>query len=131
MLVPVSGTERSRRGAELAFTTVPPARTRYIAVYVVERTLTTGSAANTVDAVRQDIPALGERHGCHVTTQARHDPSPADAIMRAAGSIQADLLVIGAERRIGDELSLGKTVSALVRTWRGDMVILANQRTSA
>jgi Kef-type K+ transport system membrane component KefB/nucleotide-binding universal stress UspA family protein len=131
MLIPVSGTESSRRGAELAFAIVSPARTRCVAVHVVEQTPAVGSAVNTVEAVRDDIAALGERHGFHVTTQTRHDTVPADAIMRTAASIRADLLVIGAERRLGDGLSLGKTVSALVRNWRGDMVILANQRMTA
>jgi nucleotide-binding universal stress UspA family protein len=131
MLIPVSGTESSRRGAELAFALAPPARTRCVAVHVVEPTPARGSAANTVEAVRDDIAALGERHGFHVTTQARHDTVPANAIIRAATSVGADLLVIGAERRAGDMLSLGKTVSALVRAWRGDMVILANQRMTA
>jgi len=131
MLIPVSGTESSRRGAELAFAIVPPARTRCVAVHVVEQTPAIGSAANTVEAVRHDIATLGERHGFHVTTQARHDTKPADAILRAAASIRADLLVIGAERRIGDVLSPGKTVSALVQAWRGDMVILASQRMTA
>jgi nucleotide-binding universal stress UspA family protein len=125
MLIPVSGTESSRRGAELAFAIVPPARTQCVAVHVVEQMPT---SASTVEAVRDDIAALGERHGFHVTTQARHDMSPADAIISTGASIRADLLVIGAERRIGERLSLGKTVNALVRAWRGDMVILANQR---
>jgi nucleotide-binding universal stress UspA family protein len=131
MLIPVTGTASSRRGAELAFAIVPPARTRCVAVHVEEQTSGSGSAANTVEAVREDIAALAERHGFHVTTQARRDTTPAEAILRTAAAIRADLLVIGAERRIGDGLSLGKTVNAVVRTWRGDMVILANQHMAA
>jgi Kef-type K+ transport system membrane component KefB/nucleotide-binding universal stress UspA family protein len=126
MLVPVSGTESSRRGAELAFAIVPPNSASCIALHVIEPAQRGDGAAATMNAVRDDIAVLGDRHGFQVATEVQHDMTPAEAILQTAADRGVDLLVIGADRRVGEVLSLGKTVSSLMHAWRGNLVILAN-----
>jgi hypothetical protein len=85
-----------------------------------------GSLTTTQEAVRDDVVALGARHGIHVTVAVRRGVEPARAILRAGPTSGARLLVLGAERRIGARLSLGKTVNTLTGAWRGDLVVLVS-----
>jgi Kef-type K+ transport system membrane component KefB/nucleotide-binding universal stress UspA family protein len=128
ILIPVNDTESSRRGAELAFGISPPTSTRCVVVQVIEHEAPRRwGLATTAEAVRDTIAALAARHGFHVTILQRRDADPAPTILRTAAATRADLLVIGADRRVGEALALGKTVAAVTRGWRGDLVILANQ----
>ena len=72
-----------------------------------------------------DVIALGKRHGFDVKTVIRLDIAPGEAILSEAARARANFLVIGANRRVGESLVLGKTVSLLLERWNGDLVILA------
>jgi len=129
VLVPVNGTQSSRRGAELAFAIVPPSKANVVVTYVMEESPSPALGDRMRSPARRqrdEMIALGEWHGFEVTMVVHRDEEPAArAILRTAASRGANQLVIGAERRAGSALALGKTVGALVREWRGELVILA------
>jgi nucleotide-binding universal stress UspA family protein len=132
MLVPVNGTDMSRRGAELAFAMVPPADTHCVALHVAEvadGARQTGSqpepATAAERAVLHDVEELAERHGFALRTVLHREVEPGEAILSEAVSGRADLIVIGASRRVGDTLALGKTVSLMLKRWNADLVVLA------
>jgi nucleotide-binding universal stress UspA family protein len=132
VLVPFSGTEVSRRGAELAFALTSPETTTVTAVHISRRKAARGKRAppdaassQAEAAVLDDATKLGAHYGFKVATAIHLDDAPEDAILREAARVEADLLVIGAARRVGEALYLGKTVAALMERWTGDLVVLA------
>jgi Kef-type K+ transport system membrane component KefB/nucleotide-binding universal stress UspA family protein len=132
ILVPVNGTEPSRRGAEIAFAISPAASTRLTALHVSQRTDTAnGGRRNrarqrTERALLKDVTALAKRYGHeHIDTSVQTEEAPDAAILNEAKRIGADLIVIGAARRTGDSLYLGQTVTSVSSQWNGAIVLLA------
>ncbi len=132
ILVPVNGTEPSRRGAEIAFAISAADATRITALHVARRTGTTnGGGQNrarqrTERALLKEVVALARRYGHETIRTAVQAKEPPDvAILKEAERIGADLIVIGAARRIGDSLYLGQTVANVLAKWNGAIVLLA------
>lgn len=132
-LVPVVGTETSRRGAEIAFALAPARSSRVTALHVAQR----GGGAGTREpagrtrsrrsaekAVLDDVTELAKRYG-HDEIQAavRTDMAADAAIIEEARRSRADLIVIGASRRVGEALYLGETVASVLRQWKGAVVL--------
>ncbi|HWG06925.1 MAG TPA: cation:proton antiporter [Beijerinckiaceae bacterium] len=132
MVVAVNGTEASRRGAELGFALVPPKNTTVRALHIPEREVTEDASGRRRDrwkterAILDDVTELGQRYGFDVKTRIRRHASAAEAILQEAFGTKANLVVIGAQRRIGKTLFLGRTVTALLESWPGSLVVLAN-----
>lgn len=134
ILVPVNGTAASRRGAEIAFALSPARESTITAVYVTERTETRadgrrGRAASvrreTERAVLEDAVALAERYGHNGMETAIHcETAPEDAIADEAEYAGANLIVIGADRRVGRSLYLGQTVERVLQRWNGALVLI-------
>jgi nucleotide-binding universal stress UspA family protein len=49
---------------------------------------------------------------------------PDAAIVAEAERIGADLIVIGASRRIGDTFYLGQTIASVLSQWKGAIVLV-------
>lgn len=135
ILVPVNGTEPSRRGAEIAFALSPAKSSRVTALHVAERvrasphgTARRGRSQRRAEqALLEDISALGRRYGfSDVRTAVHTKESPDEAILAEARRIGADLIVIGAARRTGDELYLGQTVANVLARWKGAFVLVVS-----
>jgi Kef-type K+ transport system membrane component KefB/nucleotide-binding universal stress UspA family protein len=132
ILVPVNGTPASRRGAEIAFALSPAHESAITALYVAERSKTDarrGRKASvrreTERAVLEDAVALGERYGHDDMETAVHcETAPEDAIVEEAEYMGANLIVIGADLRVGHSVYLGQTVERILQTWRGGLVIV-------
>jgi Kef-type K+ transport system membrane component KefB/nucleotide-binding universal stress UspA family protein len=126
-LVPVNGTEASRRGAELAFALASPEGSRIAALLVSERkarSLAKQARDRTEKAILADITALAARHGFDDLRTAVHmSEAPDAAILEEAKRTAAELIVIGTSRRAGDVLFLGETTSSLLKTWKGAFVV--------
>jgi Kef-type K+ transport system membrane component KefB/nucleotide-binding universal stress UspA family protein len=132
ILIPVNGTENSRRGAEIAFAIAPAGMTQLTALHVSQRTDMENaggrdrSRRRTERALLKDVTALAKRYGHETIRTSVHTDEPPDAaILSEARRIGADLIVIGAERRTGDSLYLGQTVANILEQWDGAVVLLA------
>jgi nucleotide-binding universal stress UspA family protein len=134
ILVPVNGTEPSRRGAEIAFALSPAGESRVTALHVAERIRTRARTARrgrsqkrAEQALLEDISALGRRYGFNdIRTAVHTKDAPDEAILAEAERIGADLIVIGAARRTGDALYLGQTVANVLARWTGAIVLVAS-----
>jgi Kef-type K+ transport system membrane component KefB/nucleotide-binding universal stress UspA family protein len=131
ILVPVNGTEASRRGAEIAFALSPAAGGKVTALHVAQRTGTgerarRGSARRRAEkAVLDDTAALGRRYGYdEIEIAVRTKVDPDAAIIAEAERTGADLIVIGASRRIGDTFYLGQTIASVLSKWKGAIVLV-------
>ncbi|HTO40681.1 MAG TPA: cation:proton antiporter [Rhizomicrobium sp.] len=132
ILVPVNGTETSRRGFELALAMAAAETSRITALYIAD----TGSDAASKSARRStarrkaqsavlaDVTELAKRYGHTIHTAVHLEGAPDDAILKEAKTQNTDLIVIGANRRVGDTLYFGKTVAALLEHWKGAIVVV-------
>jgi Kef-type K+ transport system membrane component KefB/nucleotide-binding universal stress UspA family protein len=133
ILVPVNGTEASRRGAEMAFAMSPPKNSRIVALHVAERRPASGArrrsrgGRRTEKAALDDIAMLAARYGFdEIETSVHTEVSPDEAILSEAERSHCDLIVIGTTRRIGDSLYLGQTVESVLRSWKAAAVLVAS-----
>jgi len=133
ILVPVNGTEASRRGAEIAFALSPAKDGKVTALHVAQRAGTTGGARRAgarrkaEKAVLEDIAALAKRYGYDEIQTAMHiRATPDAAIIAEAERARSDLIVIGASRRIGDAFYLGQTVASVLSQWKGAIVLVVS-----
>lgn len=131
IIVPVNGTEPSRRGAELAFAITPAGSAKFTALHVAER-LAPGSRRGGIvrrraeRSLMNDVAALADRYGHkEIATTVRTNDAPDAAILAEAERVNADLIVIGAAKRTGDALYLGQTVANVLARWQGAIVLLA------
>ena len=120
ILVPVNGTDASRRAAEIGFTVARASDAEVTVLYVTRssggkgngRSPARGTRRQDV-AVLKDIGALAERYGLDVRRSIRADTAPDEAIIREAKR-GYDLIVLGANRRPGDTLFFGNTAAAVL-----------------
>ncbi len=127
VLIPVSGTDVSLDGAEVAFVLARATGATARAVYVSPRSAR-GAAGATVrrseEAVLKQITLLAARHGVEVATQiAKHELT--DAPILKEGQSREDLIVMGVSRRPGDVLFFGNTAAALMKKWKGSILLVA------
>jgi Kef-type K+ transport system membrane component KefB/nucleotide-binding universal stress UspA family protein len=115
ILVPVNGTEPSRRAAEVAFATARAARAPVTVLYVAPpanggRKRSRGMA----DAMLKDIVALGESYDVDVKTAVRTEHTADEAVLKEVEKRKHNLIVIGVERRPGEKLFFGETATAIL-----------------
>ena len=80
-------------------------------------------------AVLRDTAELGARYGFRAVATVSHtDIAPDDAILEEAKRTEADLIVIGATRRVGDDLFLGETVANVLQEWTGPIILVIAAR---
>jgi Kef-type K+ transport system membrane component KefB/nucleotide-binding universal stress UspA family protein len=134
MVVPVNGTEASRRGAEIAFAISPARDSDVTALHVANRAASnaTGRPARrgrsrTEAAVIKDATLLARRHGYErIRTSVHTDVAPEEAILEEARKRKANVIVIGTSRRVGEGLYLGQTVANVLRKWNGAAVLVVS-----
>jgi Kef-type K+ transport system membrane component KefB/nucleotide-binding universal stress UspA family protein len=120
ILVPVTGTALSRRGAEVAFLLARPLNAAVTALYVSTwpqvRSLGKPSRLSMTrrneEAVLKDIAGLAGRYGVDVRTAIEAHSSPDIPILKLAS--RHDLIVMGVQRRPGDVLFLGNTAARIM-----------------
>jgi len=123
ILVPVNGTDVSRRAAEIAMTFARATDAQVTAFYV---TRANGPGANRrkstarrratrrgEHAVLKDIAALGDRYEVAVRSTTRVNLAPDEAILKEAKR-GYDLIVLGVSRRPGDRLFFGNTAASVL-----------------
>jgi len=123
ILVPVNGTEVSRRAAEVALALARADDAQVTALYVTTRANGSGGNAKSrgrkratrrnEQAVLKDIGALADRYDVPVRSTTRVNLAPEDAILSEAKR-GYDLIVLGVSRRAGDTLFFGNTAASVL-----------------
>jgi nucleotide-binding universal stress UspA family protein len=137
ILVPVNGTDASRNGAEIAFAFSSPKESSVMALHVGDRPASSGAKRKTrankkaqqrnQKAVLDDAVKLAKRYGHdRIKTAVHTDVAPDEAILEEAKKAGANLIVIGASRRVGDHLFLGQTVACTLKNWKGAIVLVGS-----
>lgn len=118
ILVPVTGTAASRRGAEIAFVLARALDARVTALYVsrwkdARPRARLSTTRRNEESILKDMAELAGRYGVDVRTAIEAHATPDAPIRRQAA--RHDLIVMGTNRRPGDVLNLGNTAAAIAR----------------
>ncbi|HEY5047120.1 MAG TPA: cation:proton antiporter [Rhizomicrobium sp.] len=132
ILVPITGTAMSRRGAEVAFVLARALEASVTALYVTKwktdsartRRLRFSVAPRNEEAALKEIVLLAARYGVDVRTAIEVNSSPDVPIRRYAAN--HDLVVMGVNRRPGEVLFLGNTASAAAAGREGPVLFIAD-----
>jgi nucleotide-binding universal stress UspA family protein len=125
ILVPVNGTEMSRRAAEVAITLARATKAPLTALYV-----TAGAKANRTrqneEDILKDIVKLAETQELDIRTAVLADLAPDEAVRKEAARRQHNLIVMGVSRRPGEKLFLGDTAAALLENSEISLLFVAS-----
>ncbi|MEO8425992.1 MAG: universal stress protein [Verrucomicrobiota bacterium] len=119
ILVPTTGADYSRRGAELAVGIAKGCGGTVTALYVAPPPAEgiflrrSNELANAGRAYVNDIKRLGKREGVEVKAQVRRNRAVGNEIIRQAKQGKFDLLVLGVKMRPGADLFFGGEAAAL------------------
>jgi len=121
ILIPVTGTEVSRRGVEVGLILARASDAQVTALYVTRAN--SGASRHNPSrrlvmrrnelAVLKEIAGLAERYDVPLRSTTRADMAPDEAILREAGR-GYDLVVLGVSRRPGEVLFFGNTAAAVL-----------------
>lgn len=131
ILVPVSGSAVSRRGAEVAIALARPAATSLRVIHVTTRDKGGRRNDGTLsllqeDAILKDTSALAARYGVDLTTTLRTSAAPEEAILDEIKSAGVDLVVIGVDRIQGDTLNFGRVAAAVLRKSKASVLLVSS-----
>jgi Kef-type K+ transport system membrane component KefB len=133
ILVPVAGTEVSRRAAEVAISIARACGSPLTVLYVAGTPGTPGTrrsgrhagrARREEQAIMQDIVDLARHYDVQADDAMHSDVAPAQAILIEAK--RHDLIVIGVNRRPGDQLFFGETAAVVLEQAPGPIVFVAS-----
>ena len=132
IVLPVTGTDVSRRAAEIAVALARAANVSISAIHASSEARGKSEAHEPRRAMRaheeqilHDVETLAQLYGVAVETTLRHGVSAEDAIMHAAGRA-GDLIVMGANRRSGSPLYLGQVATAVLQGSRASVAVVTN-----
>jgi nucleotide-binding universal stress UspA family protein len=121
VLVPVTGNEVSRRGAEVAVTLAKHAECTLTVLSVVppsarkQRDRLATARRDAAETVKE-TKTIADFHEVPVKSAIRTDISAEDAILRQARRDKSNLIVLGVSRRPGKALSFGELATALLES---------------
>lgn len=129
ILVPINGTEVSRRAADLALAIARPHRAGIKVLYVSPRRRGGNDSLShrREEAALKDIVDLAERYDVPVRTAMRTRGAAADAIIKEAAR-GVSLIVLGVSQRSGEELFFGETASAVISRSPRPVILVAGER---
>jgi nucleotide-binding universal stress UspA family protein len=121
ILVPITGTEVSRRGAEVALALAQASGTPVTALYVLSSSPGAiavrnryGGPRRAGEAILKEIVHLADQYGVPLRTALRVNMTAEDAILRQARIGRYCLIVMGVARRPGETLSFGNVAEAVL-----------------
>ncbi|NOJ49207.1 cation:proton antiporter domain-containing protein [Bradyrhizobium archetypum] len=132
ILVAVSGSAVSRRGAEVA---VALARlsTHPLNVIYVSTTRDKGRRRNSAsmslaneESILKDAAAAAARYDVDVNTMLRANAAPEEAILQEIRTSGANLVVLGVDRIQGDLLNFGSVAAAVLRKSKVSVLLIAD-----
>src|SRR5262245_48457607 len=128
VLVPISGTDVSRRAAEIAFLLGKGATVT--AIYVTQKGLAKlrigGWRRRQARTILNDIGEMASHYNVKIHTRSVTGVRPADAILTEAKAGAHDLIVMGVSRRPGESLYFGDTPAAVLSKSPCSLLFLAS-----
>ena len=137
ILVPVTGSAVSRRGAEVAIALAHVCPDPLKVVYVSttrDKGAQRGRASLSLgreEAVLKDTAAAAARYKVDVSTVLRAHTAPEQAILQEIRSSEADLVVLGVDRIAGDKLDFGSVAHAVLSRSNASVLLIADGEPSA
>jgi Kef-type K+ transport system membrane component KefB/nucleotide-binding universal stress UspA family protein len=132
ILVPVSGSAVSRRGAEvaiaLAHVSPDPLKVIYVST-TRDKGARRGRTSLTLareEAILKDTAAAAARYNVDVRTALRAHTAPEQAILQEIRSSNADLVVLGVDRIQSDKLDFGSVAQAVLSKSRASVLLIAD-----
>jgi nucleotide-binding universal stress UspA family protein len=130
ILVPVNGTEPSRRAAEVAITLARATTAPVTVLYVAIRTSRRGERRGIrnrrhEEAILKDIVAIADGYNMSIRTAIVAEPAADAAILRELDRRSHNLVVMGVGRRPGEKLFFGDTASALLEKSERSLLFVA------
>jgi nucleotide-binding universal stress UspA family protein len=133
ILLPVTGTEVSRRGAEVALALARASGTPMMALYVSNASPGAAAAGRhnrrprrSGEAILKEIAAMADQYGVTMRTAIRVNMTAEDAILRQARIGRYCLIVMGVTRRPGETLSFGNVAEAMLETSERSLLFVAS-----
>ncbi|HEY4140614.1 MAG TPA: cation:proton antiporter [Pseudolabrys sp.] len=130
ILVPVNGTEPSRRAAEVAITIARASKASLTVLYVAARS---GSRARrslrsrrNEEAILKDIVAIADGYNMSIRTAVLSSAKADEAILKEAKRRKNNLVVMGVGKRPGEKLFFGDTASSLLQDAECSLLFLAS-----
>jgi nucleotide-binding universal stress UspA family protein len=119
ILVPVKGTEASRRAAELACALAQGTRSEVHALYVVDpaaagQSAAQGSKRRLGRDIMTDLARIAGRYEVPLHRHLRVSDARSEAVMRQAARNRINLILLGTDERPSDALLFGTTAAALL-----------------
>jgi nucleotide-binding universal stress UspA family protein len=129
ILVPVNGTEPSRRAAEVAITMARATRASLTVLYVAVRTRRGGQRGTRTrrheEAILKDIVAIADGYNMSIRTAVLADDTADGAILNEAKRRKNNLIVMGVGQRPGERLFFGDTAAALLQDSECSLLFVA------
>jgi nucleotide-binding universal stress UspA family protein len=132
ILVPVSGSAVSRRGAEVAIALAHVSPDPLKVVYVSttrDKGARRGRASLSLgreEAILKDTAATAARYNVEVSTMLRARSAPEQAILEEIRSSHADLVVLGVDRIAGEKLDFGGVAHAILAKSDASVLLVAD-----
>jgi Kef-type K+ transport system membrane component KefB/nucleotide-binding universal stress UspA family protein len=131
ILVPVNGTDVSRRAAEVAIAIARARNCPVAALYVAHGTTDNPRkrrgfrARQQEQAIMKDFVEMADRYDVKAKTAVRADLAPDKAILAELKEANHDLIIMGAGRRPGDKLFFGDTAAAVLEKSPASILFVA------
>ena len=125
ILVPINGTEYSRRAAEVAIAIARASHAPLTALYVAPGGRKRSRRYE--EAILKDIAKLAESYDLDLRTAVRANLAAEDAIIKELSRKQYNLVVVGAGRRPGEKLFFGDTAAALLEKSGRSLLFIASE----
>jgi nucleotide-binding universal stress UspA family protein len=131
ILVPVAGTDVSRRAAEVAVELARACDCPITALYVANTGATAKRRGRARErrherAILKEIVQLADRYDVAIKTAVRADVAPDAAILAQAKHGGHDLIVMGVQRRPGDTLFFGDTAASVLEKSPASLLFLSS-----
>ena len=126
ILVPVNGTDVSRRAAEIAVAVARTNRASLTALYVAQAGTKKRRSREAEEAILKDVARLAETYGLQIKTAVRSEIAPDQAILKEIARRRNNLIVLGVGRRPGEKLFFGDTAAALLEKSDKSLLFVAS-----
>jgi Kef-type K+ transport system membrane component KefB/nucleotide-binding universal stress UspA family protein len=129
ILVPVNGTEPSRRGAEVAITLARATKAQVTVLYVAVRPANRRPIPRSrrhEEAILKDIVAIADGYNISIRTAVVTERAADEAILAELKRRNHNLVVLGVGRRPGERLFFGDTAAALLEKSERSLLFVAS-----